>query len=95
MSDFTAEAKDYLSSLPKRYKLKTWIGKEIIELLSKQGDYLTIEQIQKKAQNYTKNKVGDTIFCLTERGSYYIQLIIPKNKTIPEKFLIFSSNGVN
>jgi hypothetical protein len=95
-SDFTPDAKDYLHIIPENEaNLKNIVGLEILDILSREGNYLTVNQIKTKAQNDFNARPGDTLFLVSDRGNYFIQLLIRKDETRPRAFCVYHNDGTN
>lgn len=94
LSNFTAEAQEYIESIKQKNRLVTIVGEDLIKLLAKNTNCLTFNLIKRKAKNETKLKVGDTYFCITDRGNYFIQLLIPIKETMPRYFAIYTDEGI-
>jgi hypothetical protein len=95
-SDFTPDAKDYLRSIQKlNTNLTTIIGQRIIDLLAKELHYITVEQVRRKAANDFNVRPGDTLFLVSDRGDFFIQLLIRKDETRPTAFCVYHYQDSN
>lgn len=93
-SDFTAEAKDYLRAVQKqKSNLRTIIGQEILDILAKELNYLTLGQIKEKSASDFNTRPGDTLFLVSDRGDFFIQLLIRRDETRPRAFCVFHCQG--
>jgi hypothetical protein len=54
---------------------------------------LSQEQAKQRAQNEFQMCAGDTDFLTSDRGDFFIQLLIEANKTRPSAFCVFRSDG--
>jgi len=95
-SDFTPDAKDYLRSIQdQKTKLKTIIGQEILDLLAKELNYYTVQQVKSKAASDFGARPGDTLFIASDRDDFFIQLLIRNDETRPRAFCVYHSQGSN
>jgi len=95
-SDFTPDAKDYLRSIQdQKTNLKTIIGQEILDLMAKELNYYTVEQVKSKAAIDFGARPGDTLFIASDRGDFFIQLLIRKDETRPKAFCVYHNQGSN
>jgi len=93
-SDFSPEAKDYLGSIPtQENKLKTIIGQQIIDLLAKELHYLSVEQIKNRAASDFNARPGENLFLVSDRGDFFIQLLIREDETRPRAFCVYHNQG--
>ena len=91
-SDFTPDAKDYLRVIQgQKAELKTIVGQEILDLLAKELNYSTVEQVKSKAASDFGARPGDTLFIVSDRGDFFIQLLIRKDETRPRAFCAYHS----
>jgi hypothetical protein len=93
-SDFTPEAKDYIRSISDpQYNLKTIIGQDILDRLAQERNYFTAKQIEIKATRDFNVRPGSTLFVVTNRGDFFIQLLIRKDETRPRAFCVYHIDG--
>ena len=93
-SDFTPDAKDYLRSIQdQKTELTTIIGQEILDLLAKELNYCTVEQVKSKAVSDFDARPGDTLFIASDRGDFFVQFLIRKDETRPRAFCAYHSQG--
>jgi hypothetical protein len=93
-SDLTPEAKNFLQTVfEQKTNLKTIIGQQILDILAAELDYLTIGQVKNKASKDFDVRTGDTLFLISNRGNFFIQLLIRKDETRPRSFCIFHCQG--
>lgn len=70
------------------------IADEIIDILSTHANYQTITQIKRKSESsYPCNRAGETYFLVTDRGDFFIQLLINEGMTLPSSFSVYNSFG--
>ena len=92
--DLTPDAKDYQSRIQKTDNLTTIIGNQIIEHLVKDMDYQNMNQIQDRSRRlYTQLRPGKVDLLISDRGDYFLQLLIPTGETLPTCFAIFKHDG--
>lgn len=93
-SDFTPDAKDYLGSIrTQNANLRTIIGQEIHDMLTRELNYQTAKQIRMKAASDFDARPGDTLFLVSDRGDFFIQLLIRKDETRPRAFCVYHTDG--
>jgi len=93
-SDFTPDAKDYLRSIREQQSnLTTITGQQIIDLLAKELRYLAVEQVKSKAVSDFDVRPGDTLFLISDRNDFFVQLLIRKDETRPRAFCVYHSHG--
>lgn len=95
-SDLTPDAKDYLRSVegPKR-NFKVIIGQQILDILANELSYLTLTQAKNKSASDFNTRAGDTLFLVSDRGDYFVQLLIRKDETRPRAFCVYHSQGTS
>ncbi len=94
ISDVTSDVKQQVDDLIEAgYHIRYIIGEDIIESLTSQKNYLDISQIKNLAEKQSDMNVGDTYFLVSDRGYYYIQLLIEKGKTLPTYFTCYDVYG--
>ncbi|WP_186323417.1 hypothetical protein [Paenibacillus xylanexedens] len=69
------------------------VADEIIDLLSKNANYLTFEQVKAISETRTSFRPGETYLLISDRGDYYIQLLIPKETTLPVLYCVYDCYG--
>lgn len=70
------------------------VSDEIIDILSTHANYQTIAQIKRKAESsYPLNRTGETYFLVTDRGDFFIQLLINEGMTLPSLYSVYNSYG--
>jgi hypothetical protein len=93
-SDFTPDAKDYLRSvLDQNANMRSIIGEEILDILSQELNYQTAKQMKVKAARDFDARPGDTLFLVSDRGNFFIQLLIRKDETRPTAFCVYHADG--
>lgn len=94
ISDLTSDVKQQVDDLIEAgYHVRYIVGDAIIEALVSQKNYLNARQIRDISQNKTKLSVGDIYFLVSDRGYYYIQLLIEEGKTLPSFFICYDMYG--
>jgi hypothetical protein len=91
-SELTGEAEDYHRTIEKK-NIKTIIGDEILKILSKELGYYTIKQVKAISEKRFGMRSGDTYLLVSDRGDYFIQLLIHKSKTLPTAFCVLHKDG--
>lgn len=91
-SELTGEAEDYLQTIETR-NIKTIIGDEILEILSEELGYCTTKQVKALSEKHFGMRTGDTYFLVSDRGDYFIQLLIHKSDTLPTAFCVLHKDG--
>jgi len=95
-SDLTPDAKDYLRSVEdQEWNFKVIIGQQILDILAKELSYLTITQVKNKSTSDFNTRAGDTLFLVSDRGDYFVQLLIRKDETRPRAFCVYHSDGTS
>jgi hypothetical protein len=93
-SDFTPEAKDYLGSIHDQgTNRRTIIGQQIIDLLSKELKYLSVEQVKSMAARDFNARPGENLLLVSDRGDFFIQLLIRADETRPRAFCVYHNQG--
>jgi len=93
-SDLTPDAKDYLRSVEEqKANFKVIIGQQILDILAKELSYLTLTQVKNKSISDFNARVGDTLFLVSDRGDFFVQLLIRKDETRPRAFCVYHSQG--
>lgn len=93
-SEITAPVRGHIEKIVSQgYKIIHICGEEIIEKLNQFSNYPTFENIKKTSFKVTNQKSGETILLVTDRGDYYVQLLIKPNDTMPSLFCIFDIYG--
>jgi len=93
-SDFTPDAKDYVRSVvDQNANLRLIIGQEILDMLALELNYQTAKQIKMKAEKEFDARTGDTLFLVSDRGDFFIQLLIRKDESRPRAFCIYHADG--
>lgn len=93
-SDLTPDAKDWVKSvLDTKAILRIIIGQEILDMLGRELNYQTANQIKTKAEKEFDARTGDTLFLVSDRGDFFIQLLIRKHETRPKAFCIYHADG--
>lgn len=94
LSDFTPEAKEYLAKLNKKKKSRiiTIVGNQIFDCLVEAG-YPSIKEIKRQAEQAFQHKPSDTHLLASDRGDYFIQLLVRFDETRPKAFCIFDDRG--
>lgn len=94
ISDLTSDVKQQVDDLVEAgYQIRYIVGDAIIEALVSQKNYLNVRQIRDISQNKTKLSIGDIYFLVSDRGYYYIQLLIEEGKTLPSYFICYDIHG--
>lgn len=94
LSELTADVKGHIDKVISVKKNFLYITSErIMEILSKEANYLSYEQVKQRTEKLTGNRSGETYLLVTDRGEFYIQLIIPNGKTLPSLFCCFDYTG--
>jgi len=93
LSDLTSEAKSYLRETQKTRNIEVISSDSLFNNEATRSRFLNFQQIKNKGKSITSMNPGDTFFCFTDRGYYYIQLLVPKNLTLPKYFIVFSQLG--
>ena len=95
-SDLTPDAKDYLRSVEEQeWNFKVIIGQQILDILAKELTYLTITQVKNRSTIDFNTRAGDTLFLVSDRGDYFVQLLIRKDETRPRAFCVYHSDGTS
>lgn len=69
------------------------VSDEIINLLCSEESFPSFEQIKNKIKNFNNYNPGETYFLVSDRGYFYVQLLIPSIKSRPDSFCIFNQYG--
>jgi len=94
VSELTAPVKGQIDKITKSHNIKYICGEDIVNCLAKHAGYLSYEKVKKIAQSITlKNQCGDTSLLITDRGEYYIQLLINDGETLPSQFCVLDKYG--
>jgi hypothetical protein len=95
-SEFTPDANDYLRTVKSTGgNLRTIVGQEILDLVSKEKSYPTTAQIKARASKEFAARPGDTLFLVSDRGDFFIQLLIRTDETRPRAFCVYHCDGSN
>lgn len=95
-SDLTPDAKDYLRSVDEqKSNFKVIIGQQILDILARELSYLTLNQVKYRSTSNFNTRAGDTLFLVSDRGNYFIQLLIRKDETRPRAFCVYHSDGTS
>ncbi len=94
LTDFTPQGHQYLSKLKssKRDRILTIVGNEIFDYLEKIG-YASIQEVKRRAKHRFQNKAGDTYFLVSNRGNFFIQLLVRHEETRPKAFCVLDKDG--
>lgn len=95
VSNLTPDAREYLRrlQLPKRDRLKKIVGSEVLQQLSSHLSYLSPQQAKRRAANEFRMRAGDTDFLVSNRGDFFIQLLVKPDETRPSAFCVFRHDG--
>lgn len=95
VSELTPDAREYLRRIqsPKKDQITRIVGSELLDQLSTHLAYLTPQQVKQRAQNEFHMCAGDTDFLVSDRGDFFIQLLIKPDETRPSAFCIFRYDG--
>jgi Restriction endonuclease/Novel STAND NTPase 1 len=93
LTDLTPQAHEFLSKLKrnKKERILTIVGDQIFDYLERIG-FASIQEIKRRAKNYFQNKAGDTYFLVSNRGNFFIQLLVRHDETRPKAFCVFNSD---
>jgi hypothetical protein len=93
-SDLTPDAKDYLRSVEEqKWNFKVIVGQQILDILANELSYLTLTQVKNKSKSDFNTRAGDTLFLVSDRGDFFVQLLIRKDETRPRAFCVYHSQG--
>lgn len=93
-SDLTSDVRGQIDILIENgYHFKYLTGENIIKLLSTQLNFISIEQVKNISEEISGYNSGETYFLVTDRGYYYVQLLIKNGYTLPEFFCCYDSSG--
>jgi len=93
-SDFTQDAKDYLRSVEEqKANLVLITGQQILDILAKELSYLTFAQVKNRSVRDFNTRAGDTLFLVSDRGDFFLQLLIREDETRPRAFCVYHSQG--
>jgi len=93
-SDFTQDAKDYLRSVEEqKTNLRVITGQQILDILAKELNYLTLTQVKNRSVRDFSTRAGDTLFLVSDRGDFFLQLLIREDETRPRAFCVYHSQG--
>ncbi len=94
LTDFTPEAKAYLAKLNKnkRSRIITIVGNQIFDCL-KEASYPSVEEIKRHAGQAFQQKPSDTYLLVSNRGNFFIQLLVRLDETRPKAFCVFDDRG--
>ena len=94
ISDLTSDVKQQVDDLVDAgYHIRYIVGDSIIDALVSQKNYLSVKQIRDISQNNINLGSGDVYFLVSDRGYYYIQLLIEDGKTLPSYFVCYDMFG--
>lgn len=94
ISDLTSDVKQQVDDLVDAgYHIRYIVGDSIIDALVSQKNYLSVKQIRDISQNNINLCSGDVYFLVSDRGYYYIQLLIEDGKTLPSYFVCYDMFG--
>jgi len=95
VSELTPDAREYLRRIqsPKKDQIKLVVGSEILQQLVKHSGYLSPQQVKQRARDKFQMRAGDTDFLVSDRGDFFIQLLVKSEETRPSAFCVFYQNG--
>lgn len=94
IADLTPEAKEYLRRLKRSKKdhIVTIAGDQVFGKLTEIG-YVSRGHVKQIAAQAFQNKPGDTYLLVSDRGNYYVQLLVRQDEVRPKAFCILDSKG--
>ena len=94
LTDFSPEANEYLAKMKKskRSRIKTIVGDQIFTSLVEAG-YSSKDEIKRRAEQTFQHKAGDIHLLVSNRGNYYIQLLVRSHETRPKAFCALDVHG--
>lgn len=94
ISDLTPDAREFFEKIKKskRERIVTIIGDQIFTRLEEIG-YASKENIKKRAENMFRHKGGDTYLLVSNRGNYFVQLLVRQGETRPKAFCVMDRIG--
>ncbi|WGU96426.1 restriction endonuclease [Paenibacillus dendritiformis] len=96
ISELTPDVKGHVDKLTKlNPNFRYIVADQIIDLLSTHANYSNLNQIKSESEKKTGLKAGETYLLVSDRGDYYIQLLIPKEMTLPLYYCVYDSFGNN
>lgn len=96
ISELTPDVKGQVDKLIKiNRNFRYIVADQIIDVLSLHACYLNLKQIKAESEKRSSHKAGETYLLVTDRGNYYIQLLIPKEMTLPLFFCVYDCYGNN
>jgi hypothetical protein len=95
LTDLSPHAEEFLRKLKKskRERIVKVVADDILVALEDAG-YVSRDDIKRRARQTFDYNSGETYLLVSNRGDYFIQLLVRRDETRPKAFCVFSSDGM-
>jgi hypothetical protein len=93
-TDLTADMQNHMRAIQGQNNFQWICGSAVLDVLHKTARYMLLDEVKELASShFPGTRAGDTALLVTDRGDYFAQLLIGRDKTRAASFCIIHCQG--